>query len=91
MFAPLGNLRTYSDTTSQYPLFSKAIVFARALGNFNVPIVMLSRNSIVFTIVFAPQANLPIGNSIVFAPLALLHLINLERAYYSASTVSGAT
>ena len=28
--------------------------------------------SIVFTIVFAPPENLPTGNSIVFAPLALL-------------------
>ena len=31
--------------------------------------------SIVFIIVFAPPANLPIGNSIVFAPLALLCFI----------------
>ena len=33
------------------------------------------RYSIVFTIVFASPANLPIGNSIVFAPLALLRFV----------------
>jgi hypothetical protein len=40
--------------------------------------------AIVFTIVFAPPANLPRGNSIVFAPLALL------RSIMASLTLGGA-
>ena len=40
---------------------------------------------------FTPQANLPKGNSIVFAPIALLCFImafDLERVYYCGPNIS---